>query len=52
VDRKTGLVQCGCNGLAFLPVDGTAFEKEFVQILLRDLQNRVRIDLIHVWSYF
>ena len=44
---RYGLVQRRCNGLAFLPLDGTAFKQEFVEVLLRDVQNRVGIYLVH-----
>ena len=39
VDREAGLVQGGCDGLAFLAADLLSFKYEFVEIFLGDIQD-------------
>ena len=47
VDRESGLVKGGGDGLAFLAGDLLALIDKFVEILLGDLQNRVGSYFVH-----
>ena len=48
MDGKSGLMQRGGDGLAFLAVNGLPFELKCVQVFLRDVQNRMLRDLVHI----
>ena len=49
VNRESGLVQRGGDGLAFLATDFLTFKDKFMEILLRDVQNRVGCYFVHKW---
>ncbi len=48
VDGITGLVKGGGYGLAALTFDGLAFILEFHKVFLRDVQDRVFFDFVHI----
>ena len=48
VDRKTGLMEGGGDGVAFATLDFTAVEDKFDDIGLRDVENGVAFYSIHV----
>ena len=48
MDGKSGLMQRGGDGLALLAVNGLPFELKSVQVFLRNVQNRMLRDFVHV----
>ena len=52
VDGITGLVKGGGDGLAALTFDGLAFILEFHKVFLRDVQDGVFLDFVHIECVF
>jgi hypothetical protein len=52
VDGITGLVKGGGDGLAALTLNGLAFILEFHKVFLRDVQDRVFLDFVHIECVF
>jgi hypothetical protein len=48
VDGISGLVKGGGDGLAALTFNGLAFILEFHKVFLRDVQDRVFLDFVHI----
>ena len=47
MDGKSRLVQGGRDGLSLLSGDGMSFENKRMQVLLRNVEDRMLRDLVH-----